>query len=279
MTRIGICGIENSHADHFVRYLNTENRHGDARVTALVSGEPDRNEKLTAGGGVELVSSAPELVGRVDAAIVCNRHGSVHRDNAVPLLEAGIPVLVDKPLASSVSDAREIIAAAQRGGTVLASYSAVRFVPEVAELTGVSQEVGGAKVVTATGPADPGSEYDGLFFYGIHSVEVALHLVGDRAVGEVQVDRVPGAVVASAPAGDVELVVTFVTPTDAGRVPFHASVTGSTGLRASELGLGPDYNAPGLARFLDAIDSGSWPMSPDALLAPVSFLERIIGRL
>lgn len=277
MTRIGITGIENSHADHYVRYLNAEHRHGDARVTALVAGEAARNDALTAGGGVELVDSARDLVGRVDAAIVCNRSGSLHRENAVPLLEAGIPVLVDKPLAASVADAREIIAAAKRSGAVLASHSALRFVPQVEELAAGGD--GPPKVVTATGPADPGSEYDGLFFYGVHPVEVALHLVGDVAAEDVHVQRVPGAVVATARAGETALVVSFVAPTDAGRVPFQASVAGAAGLRASELPLGADYNAPGLARFMSAVDAGRWPMTAEALLAPVRFLAEVVAAL
>src|ERR1043166_3977211 len=56
-----------------------------------------------------------------------------HLDVAVPFLESGIATLVEKPIASSVSDADRLIAAAQRGGAVLATGHTERFNPAVAK--------------------------------------------------------------------------------------------------------------------------------------------------
>lgn len=47
MRRIGFTGTENSHTDHFIRFLNTEERHPDFRATALAGGHSARNEIST----------------------------------------------------------------------------------------------------------------------------------------------------------------------------------------------------------------------------------------
>ena len=53
----------------------------------------------------------------------------LHAEVAVPLLERGIPCLVEKPLASSVAEADAILAAARRGGAQLAVGHVERFQP------------------------------------------------------------------------------------------------------------------------------------------------------
>ena len=103
MLRIGMIGTENSHITHFTRFLNVEQRHPGVRATALVGGRSERNLELAELGEIELIVDEPaELVGQVDAAIVSTRDGAKHLEHARPLLEAGTPVLVDKPLAASV---------------------------------------------------------------------------------------------------------------------------------------------------------------------------------
>lgn len=114
---VAIVGIENSHAEEIIRYLNVEQPADvPVRVVALVAGEDERTRELAALGGIDrIVAESSDLLGMVDALIVTSRDGALHRAHAVPFLEAGTPVWVDKPLAASVADAEEIIAAAERG--------------------------------------------------------------------------------------------------------------------------------------------------------------------
>src|SRR3954471_2827124 len=127
--RIALVGTENSHADHIVQALNVD-QISDARVVALV-GDDEKTRKLASLGGIaDVVPTSGELIGSVDALIVTNRDGAVHRELAVPFLEAGIPVWVDKPLAASTADARAILDAARLGGAAVTSYSAVRWVAD-----------------------------------------------------------------------------------------------------------------------------------------------------
>ncbi|TCC50701.1 hypothetical protein E0H75_10980 [Kribbella capetownensis] len=274
--RIGIIGTENSHVDHIIDYLNVERRAGETRVVALCGGASERNEKLRVIGQLERLVDAPtDLLGLVDAVIITDRHGGLHRDHAVPFLAEGLPVFVDKPLACSEADARAIVAAAREHDALLTSSSAVRWVPDTDALAEQAVSLGAPQTVITTGPADPGSEYGGIYFYGIHPVDVALRLA-PGAVGEVSVEQFADTIVAGADVGGVRVVVQFVRPSSDGRVPFHGLVVGRHGLAARELILGPSYVEPGLRAFLEMVETRRPPIDYDDLVRPMQFLDAVV---
>lgn len=282
MRRIGFIGTENSHTDHFIRFLNTEGRHPGFRAAALVGGRSARNDALAAAGGIDVVVDKPEdLLGQVDAAIISTRDGAAHRAQAEPLLAAGMPVLVDKPLATSVADAQAIIAAAEAGGAPVVSCSALRFVPEISALTTPGR--GPMRQLTIAGPADPDSEYSGLFFYGIHHVEAALEILGNPVVApgtvEATVSRHGDTTTALTRIAGVDVVFTFIAPDQTQRTPFHTTAIHTDTVVAHELTLGPDYNAPALERFVTAVESGRTPVDTAHLLSPVVVLAAITDTL
>ena len=86
----------------------------------LVDPALDRASQLAAQYGVPEVAATPEdCVGRVDAAIVAVPipfHASV----TCMLLDAGLHVLLEKPLARDVAECQAVIAAAERSSGVLA---------------------------------------------------------------------------------------------------------------------------------------------------------------
>lgn len=280
MTRIGVIGTENSHVDHFVRFLNVEKRHPDFIVTALADGDSERNRGLAEKGSIDtIVESADDLVDLVDAVIISSRDGGLHAPQALPLIKAGKAVLVDKPLAASVADAEAMVTAAEASGTVLLSASAVRHAPEVAALRDPSDARGETQAVSVVGAADPNSEYAGLFFYGIHVVETALEITGDGEFGPVSVTRSAASITATTQVNGITVIMTFVLKDDAGQVPFHATVIGQHGIDSTALTLGPDYNAPVLEVFAESVTSGTNPYSAESLLRPVQLLESIIAEL
>lgn len=268
--RIALVGTENSHADHIVRLLNVD-RISDAQVVALV-GDDEKTRKLAATGGVtQVVPTSAELIGSVDALIVTGRDGAQHREHAVPFLDAGIPVWVDKPLAASTADARAILDAAARSKTLVTSYSAVRWLADSDVLA--AAEVGDLQAVTVTGPADPDSEYSGIFFYGIHVADLAQRLAPGEP-GPVEVDRVGSTIVARYRSNDVLVMLQLVKPTSDGRVPFHAEIVGRTGLVSRDVQLDAEYVVPGLKVFLEMLASGRRPLDDATMLAPITVLEQ-----
>jgi predicted dehydrogenase len=71
-----------------------------------------------------------ELTGKVDAVTIAAPTG-IHRELAMPFLLAGVPVLVEKPMARTLAEADDMIAAAAKGNTILAVGHTERFNPAV----------------------------------------------------------------------------------------------------------------------------------------------------
>lgn len=273
--RIGIAGTESSHVDHIIDYLNVEQARPGVRVTALAQGAAERTRALLLAGGIgDVVLNTQEMLDVADVLIVTARHGGRHRELAQPFLEAGRPVLVDKPLACSVTDAEAILDAADKYGALVTSYSAVRYVPATDALAARADELGPLRSVIATGPADEASEYGGIFFYGIHPVDVALRLA-PGPLGKVRVDRVGESIVASATAGDARVTVNLIKPGPEETVPFHALAVGRGGIAVRELPVDGNYLAPGIALFLDMVEGTAAPLSRAELLRPIEFLEAV----
>ncbi|NUR89739.1 MAG: Gfo/Idh/MocA family oxidoreductase [Nonomuraea sp.] len=267
--RLGLIGLDNTHADHAVRHLNEERAFGDARIVAVGAGTAERATQL----GIDTLLERPEdLIGQVDAAIVMDRDGDLHRPHAEPLLKAGIPVFVDKPLAGSVADAEAILAAAKAGGVPVTSSSALRWA--VVAMRERLEPLGEIRSVIATGPVQRESPYGGLAFYGIHPVEMALALL-PAPEGEPVVSVLPGAVLAAARAGDAHAAVNLVERDADGAVPFAIQVTGTRGVLAEQLALGKGYTLPALRVFLDMVRTGEQPLDDAELLAPVRMLAAI----
>ena len=65
---------------------------------------------------------------KIDVVIICTPHPE-HRSAAVQAMEAGVHVLVEKPLASSLADCDAMIAASERTGKKLGVVSQRRFFP------------------------------------------------------------------------------------------------------------------------------------------------------
>ena len=282
MKRIGFIGTENSHTDHFIRFLNQEVRHPGFCAAALAGGRTERNLSLARSGGIELIVNEPtDLIGLVDAAIISTRDGAKHREQAEPLLAAGIPVLVDKPLATTIEDADAILAAAETSGTLVYSASALRFVPEIAEMKRLSAREGPMRHLHIAGSGDVDSPYSGLFFYGIHHVEAALELLGNPPVDDVEVSvfRREDTTVATLAVAETPITLTFVAPREAEQLGFHATAVFGQSTHAVPLTLGPDYNAPALANFVGAVASGKAPTSAADMRAPITVLAAIVERL
>jgi len=100
----------------------------DVELVAVVDPLGESRERVAATHGCRACAEPRELVGLVDAAIVAAPTG-LHAGVAVPLLEAGVDLLVEKPIAATVEDARAIAIAARRCGRTVAVGHVERFNP------------------------------------------------------------------------------------------------------------------------------------------------------
>jgi predicted dehydrogenase len=80
---------------------------------------------------IEHVVSRPEdVIGQVDAVIIATDDGTDHVRRARPFIEAGLPVFIDKPMATTLADLRQFLAWHQAGHVIL-STSGMRYAPEM----------------------------------------------------------------------------------------------------------------------------------------------------
>jgi len=190
--RIGMIGTDTSHCIHFAKYLNDpEAPHPleGGRVTiAYPGGSPDfhlsrsrvdgyaaelRNEY-----GVSIVGTPEEVAEACDAILLTSVDGRVHLEQFRKIARFGKPVFIDKPFAVSSEHARAIADLAEAHHVPLFSASSIRFMEELqSALSAVTdkQSVYGADVF---GPMELEETQPGLFWYGIHSVDMLYQILG-----------------------------------------------------------------------------------------------------
>ena len=99
-------------------------------LSAVVDTNRARAEEIAAASGTRAHTDYRDVLGRVDAVTLAVPT-ELHTEVALPFLEAGVAVLVEKPMARSVAEADELIAAAARTGALLAVGHTERFNPAV----------------------------------------------------------------------------------------------------------------------------------------------------
>jgi predicted dehydrogenase len=102
----------------------------DVQLIGVCDTNQARAEEIAAKFGTQVVESR-DLLSRVNAVTVAVPTVA-HVDVAMPFLDAGVPTLIEKPIAPSVADADRLVAAADRGGALLATGHTERFNPAVA---------------------------------------------------------------------------------------------------------------------------------------------------
>src|SRR6187399_2556291 len=106
--RIAVVGVGHL-GQHHARLLAAMD---GVRLMGIVDTEPGRAAEIASKLAVPSFSHLSELpIGELDAATIAVPTVS-HLDVALPLIEAGVSVLVEKPLSSSLGDADKMIEAA-----------------------------------------------------------------------------------------------------------------------------------------------------------------------
>jgi predicted dehydrogenase len=99
-------------------------------LEAVVDVIPERAREIAAASNTEALTDSRDLLGRVDAVSVAVPT-ELHRDVAIPFLEAGVGVLIEKPMARALAEADELLAAAAASGATLAVGHTERYNPAV----------------------------------------------------------------------------------------------------------------------------------------------------
>lgn len=129
--RVGLAGLGAMGRNH-LRHLSSRT---DCRLAAVADPEPTALADAVAKTGVAGFADPLAMVAEADLdAIVIAAPTTAHAAVAGAAIERGLPVLVEKPLAATVDEGLELVAAAQARGVPLQVGHVERFNPSVLEL-------------------------------------------------------------------------------------------------------------------------------------------------
>ena len=158
-------------------------------LVAVVDTNRARAEEIAAANGTRAVFDSRGLLGQVDAvtiAVPTERH----REVALPFLTAGVPALIEKPIARSLEEADQLIEAAADAGVVLAVGQTERFNPALAAARPLIADPRFIEVHRLGTFPERSLDIDVVFDLMIHDLDVVLSMV-DSDVESLEAVGVP----------------------------------------------------------------------------------------
>ena len=147
-----------------------------AKLVAVVDSDGARAKEIGAALGVEALTDYRALVGRVQCvsvAVPTRVHFQVARD----LIEAGVDVLVEKPLTVDIAEARALVEAARARKVILQVGHLERFNPAIRKLEGVIKEPKFVECHRLAPFVERGTDVDVVLDLMIHDIDVIASLV------------------------------------------------------------------------------------------------------
>ncbi|MCX7014287.1 MAG: Gfo/Idh/MocA family oxidoreductase [Candidatus Sumerlaeota bacterium] len=193
--RIGIVGAENSHTVNFAKTINVDKSLPGIAVEYVWGETPEFAAKAAELGRIPNIVRRPaEMLGKIDAVVVNHRHAKHHLPAARPFVEKGIPTFVDKPFCYRAKEGCEFLALARWRGTPVTSFSIMPLQRSFTQFAERLRKLGKIHAGVTCGPCDPRSPYGGIYFYGVHQVEMALRAFGYDVAAARAVRNANGAV-------------------------------------------------------------------------------------
>lgn len=280
--RIGMIGLDTSHVDAFTSVFNDpecEYHIPDAPVVmAYPGGSPDfelsigRVEgytELAQERGVEIVDTPFAVAEQVDAVIMTAVDGRVHRDLFAQIVDTGKPTYIDKPFAVSSADARWIVETAAAKTVPVMSASSLRYEPDLVAALAETDE-GAVEGCDFFGPMEIEPTQPGLYWYGIHTVEMVYAAMGRgcvrvRAVTDAHRDTVIGEW------GDGRCAV--IRGSRTGNNSFGGLLHRESGSRFVQSGIGKPKYVCLLDRVIDFFRTGQPDVDPSETVETIRFIE------
>ena len=282
--RAGIVGLDTSHAIAFTTILNQgPKKPEDAAKVAgvrVVAAYPQGSRDIVSSTqrvpeytkkirelGVEVVASIDELLQRVDVVLLESNDGRVHYEQLQPILAAGKPVFIDKPVAGDLVDAVRIFDAVKAAGVPCFTASSLRFGKTTQAVRGGS--IGKVSRAETFSPASLEPTHTDLYWYGIHGCE-ALHAVMGMGCQTVQRTKTADGkfeVIGRWPEGRVGI---FRESNQTDRKGFGGIAVGEKG--EAPIGLHDGYEVL-LVEIVKMFRDGVVPVRPEETLELFAFME------
>ena len=128
--RVAVVGVGSFGRNHARVYHDLQKQGAGVELAAVVDSDPAQAQAVASQFGCSALATVEDLFGRVEAASVAvpTMH---HRGVAAALMAAGIDVLIEKPLASTLAEADELLSLANANQRIVQVGHLERFNPAV----------------------------------------------------------------------------------------------------------------------------------------------------
>jgi predicted dehydrogenase len=190
--KVGVIGVGALGRHHTRLYNEISN----ADLVGIYDANEETAKKISEEFGVKIFPTIEELAEACEGINIAVP-ATLHHQIALPLLKKGKHLLMEKPLASSVQEAGELVRAAEENGCVLEVGHTERYNPVMSFL---SEKIENARFIEARrlSPYPPprpglyprGTEVGVVTDLMIHDLELILHMV-DSKVAKVEATGIP----------------------------------------------------------------------------------------
>lgn len=161
-------------------YLSQQNFPADqlktATVTHVWTEDFELSQRISKASNIKhIVREFESMIPMVDGLLLARDDSESHKKYALPFLEAGLPIYIDKPLALSIDSAKDLLSNQVFGGQIF-SCSALKYAAELRISEEITDEIGEIRFIDAIGPK-------GWDKYGVHLVDPVLKMLPNR--GEI----------------------------------------------------------------------------------------------
>jgi predicted dehydrogenase len=170
--KVGVIGVGYLGKFHAEKYAASPK----AQLVAVADIDAGRAKEIGAKVGAESVADYRALLGRVQCvsiAVPTKYHYQVARD----FIEAGVDVLVEKPLTADIAEARELVERATKQRVILQVGHLERFNPAIRRLEGVVKEPKFVECHRLAPFIERGTDVNVVLDLMIHDIDVIASLV------------------------------------------------------------------------------------------------------
>jgi predicted dehydrogenase len=152
-----------------------------ATLMAVVDTAADRAAEVAAAAGTRALTDWRELLGTIDAVSIAVPT-ELHHEIALPFLEQGVAVLVEKPMTRTLAEANALVDAARQSGALLAVGQTERFNPAVAAVMPLVTSPRFIEVHRLGVFPDRSLDIDVVFDLMIHDLDIIVSMVRSEVV-------------------------------------------------------------------------------------------------
>jgi UDP-N-acetylglucosamine 3-dehydrogenase len=122
----------------------------EADFVGLIDADANRGREAAERFGVRYFEDADSLFGAVDAVVACSENKNHARD-VIPALRGGVHVLCEKPISTTVEDARAIIDASETSGSQFRVAFPLRYLPSIVRTKEILRERSLGRILAVNG--------------------------------------------------------------------------------------------------------------------------------